>query len=318
MGEVADTTQTQSPTSTERQPTPASPRRFRKLLILGVGCCLLLALLALFLDRGYSEGGPRVGVVDIRGAIVGARKALEALRDFRLDPAVVAVVLRVDSPGGAVAASQEIYREIGKLRAVKPVVASLGNIAASGGYYVASAASKVLASAGTITGSIGVITHSTDVSDLLRVARVKTETIKTGKFKDTLSPLRSITPEERAYIQGLVNAVLNQFVDDVAAGRKLSKERVERIADGRVFSGAQAVTFGLVDKLGNFGDAVTLAARLARAEGEPWPVYPKARGGWLERIIRRSMDTVVATIGDALRSGLASRRLEVQVRTARF
>jgi protease-4 len=259
----------------------------RGLLILGA-VSLALVLLAAALVGGGLGGwlalGPSVGVLEIRGVIGDAGETIESLDRFRRDERTVAVVLRIDSPGGAVAPSQEIYDEVWRVRAQKPVIASLGNIAASGGYYVASAANVILADPGTITGSIGAIMGIQHYAALAEKIGVSEEIVKSGPFKDTGHPLRALRPEERALLQGMVDEVLGQFVDADARGREMEATRVRELADGRIYSGAQARAAGLVDRLGGLQEAIRLAWEEGGQSGEPRVsrVRARRRTWWLD------------------------------------
>jgi protease-4 len=190
---------------------------------------------------------------------------------------VKALVFRIDSPGGTVVAAQEIYSEIRKLRGKKKTLSSMGNVAASGGYYVASATEEILANPGTITGSIGVISEYANVQDLLKKIGFKSTVLKSGRFKDVGSPLREMTAEEGVYLQGLLENIHHQFIRDVAQGRQKTVEEIEPLSDGRVFTGEQAKEIGLVDRLGNFQDALDRAAELAGIEGKPVILYPEEK-----------------------------------------
>lgn len=248
------------------------------LAFLGLALFVLSYLLTLWMGRS-PFGGPRIGVVHIQGVILDARPVLKHLNRYREDPSIQAILVRIESPGGAVAPSQEIYREIRRIREETPkkVVASMGSVAASGGYYIASAADKVVANPGTITGSIGVIMELADLSPLLEKVGVRSQVIKSGPFKDTGSVFRPMTPEDRKVLQELIDNVYQQFIEAVAEGRGMDVETVRRLADGRVYSGAQALELGLVDALGNFEDAVRLAAELAGIPGRPRLVEPRPR-----------------------------------------
>ncbi len=213
--------------------------------------------------------GSAIGVVELRGVIQDSAEVVEVLERFRKRTNTVAVVLRIDSPGGAVAPAQEIYDAVWRLREHKPVIASLGNVAASGGYYVASAANVILADPGTITGSIGAIMSVPLYGPLADKLGISEEIVKSGRFKDTGHPLRPMTADERALLQGMVDDVLSQFVDAVARGRNMDSARVRELADGRVYSGAQARAAGLVDRLGGLDDATRLAWEQAGQTGEP-------------------------------------------------
>lgn len=218
---------------------------------------------------GTPRSGERVGVVEVRGFIADPRATTEALRDLREDDGVKAVVVRVDSPGGVVAPSQEIHDEVARTAKVKPVVVSMGAVAASGGYYLSAPATRIVANPGTATGSIGVILKFEEVHRLLDKLGLQGNVVKSGPMKDAGSPLRPMEPRERALFQGLVDDIFGQFVDAVAAGRRLERVKVLALADGRIYSGRQAKALGLVDELGGFWDAVALAQKLAKLEGEP-------------------------------------------------
>jgi len=229
--------------------------------------------------------GEKIGIVEVSGPIADPRETLEILKRFREDESIKAIVLRVNSPGGAVGPSQEIYREIRKIAQLKKVVASLGAVAASGGYYIAAAAEGIVASPGTLTGSIGVIMGYTNVRRLLDKIGLFPVVIKSGKFKDIGSPLREMTAEERQILEDFADQVHSQFIRAVAEGRSLTIDKVREVADGRIFSGQKARELGLVDRLGNLDDAVSWAAQLAGIQGsvetvrEPQEKYP-----WLKYI----------------------------------
>ena len=252
-------------------------------------------ILAYSVVRGESPRlatGPQIGVVPVKGAIgmgsggVDAEDVLKHLKRFGEDSSIKAVVVRIDSPGGSVAPSQEIYDEVKRVATKKPVVCSMGNVAASGGFYVAMGCRKIVAEPGTLTGSIGVITQFPNVRRLAERFDVKLEVVKSGKLKDAGNPFRDMTPEDRAYWQALVDRVFGQFVAAVAAARDLPPAVVRKFADGRVLTGDEAKELGLVDRLGNFYDAVELARTEAKISGEPHLVYPPdERGRFLEQIM---------------------------------
>lgn len=226
--------------------------------------------------------GEKIGVIPIEGPIVNPEPVLDQLIRFRKDRSIKAIILRINSPGGGVGPSQEVYKEVRKTTKHKKVVASLGGVAASGGYYIASAADRIVANPGTLTGSIGVIMQFVGFQELLKKLGINMEVVKSGEFKDIGSPHRSLTKKEKELLQGLISDIQDQFVKAVAQGRKLPEEQVRKIADGRILSGAQAKELGLVDELGNFRDAVELAKQMAGLKGEVSLVYPKAReaGFW--------------------------------------
>lgn len=218
--------------------------------------------------------GDKVGVVEIFGVIADSKQVIEQLHDFRDNDSVKALVLRVDSPGGGVGPSQEIYDEVLALDRQKPVVVSMGSVAASGGYYVASAAREIVANPGTITGSIGVIMEFANFQELLDKIGLSSVVVKSGEFKDIGSPTREMSDAEREILQNLINDVHSQFVASVAAGRDLEEAAVSKIADGRIFSGSRAMQLGLVDRMGNLEVAIKRAAELAGIDGDPKVVYP--------------------------------------------
>src|SRR3989475_5913273 len=247
-------------------------------LLLGGGAFVLLAvtLLAVVLTFRNDEGADfgfsdRLQVVDIEGELFQSRPILEQLKRYEDSNSVKAILLNIDSPGGGVAVSQELYAEIRRLRAKKDktVVAYLSSTGASGAYYVACAADKIVANPGTIVGSIGVIAEWVNYTDLLPWAKLKDVVFKTGEFKDTGSPSRALTENERKYFQGLIDDMYVQFLEAVASGRKLDLQEVRSLADGRVFTGRDAKERTLIDEIGNFQDAVDLTAKLAGISGKP-------------------------------------------------
>lgn len=244
---------------------------------------LYLWLVAPQLD--WKKEPNRIGVVEIEGLLSDARPILESLSDFRKDPYVKAVVLRVESPGGGVGASQEVYREVQRTAAEKPVVASFGGVAASGGYYASAAASYIFANPGTLTGSIGVVAHLPNFQGLFDKVGYRTVTIKSGQFKDVGNPGREMNEVEKALLQETIEGMHAQFVKDVAAGRRLTVEDVTPIADGRVLSGEKALEFRLVDALGNFQDALAKARELGGIAGEPHVIYAEKERKSLLRLI---------------------------------
>jgi protease-4 len=231
----------------------------------------------IFQGDGLGLAEPKIAVIPILGVLMDAQGVLEELERYKERADVKALVFRIDSPGGTVVAAQEIYSEIRKLRGKKKTLSSMGNVAASGGYYVASATEEILANPGTITGSIGVISEYANVQDLLKKIGFKSTVLKSGRFKDVGSPLREMTAEEGVYLQGLLENIHHQFIRDVAQGRQKTVEEIEPLSDGRVFTGEQAKEIGLVDRLGNFQDALDRAAELAGIEGKPVILYPEEK-----------------------------------------
>ena len=219
--------------------------------------------------------GDGVGILQVDGAINDSRDVLTELRRFRDAPWIKAIVLRIDSPGGAVAPTQEIFAELQKVRSKKPLIASMAGMATSGGYYIASACEKIVANPGTMTGSIGVIMQLSNVEELMKKIGVKGLNIKSGANKDIGSPFQALSPEGQAILQSLVDNVHGQFVRAVAKGRGMDEAVVKKLADGRVYSGAQAKDLGLVDELGNLEYAVDLAAKRVGLEESPVLYYSR-------------------------------------------
>ena len=217
-----------------------------------------------------------VGIVELKGLIVSTEQVLKHLTEFRNNSDIKSIVLRIESPGGAVGAAQEIYQEIKRTSAVKPIVASMGSMGASGGYYAALGADIILANPGTMTGSIGVIVKFPNLEGLFEKIGYKSEVIKSGPLKDIGASNRPLSEEERTIMQDLIDNVYNQFVRDIATSRSLPEETIFELADGRVYTGEQALELGLIDKLGNFTDAVTIAADLGGLDTEdPQLIYPR-------------------------------------------
>ncbi len=298
-------------------PPPVPPRRDR--LALAVVLFIFGGLFIVFFGflflaytavRGESPrlaGGPRIGIVEVKGVIgvgrggVDSDEVLKLVKKYADDKDMKAVVVRIDSPGGAVAPSQEIYDELRKLAEEKTVICSMGNLAASGGFYVAMACDKIVAEPGTLTGSIGVITEFPNVKGLADWARIKVETVKSGRLKDAGNPFRDMTPEDRAYWQQLVDQVYRQFVGAVVDSRGIAEDEVRKFADGRVLTGEQAEQLGLVDELGNFHDAVDLAKEEAGLTGEPRLVYPPEERS---KLFEEMFGGAVRSVADAVRAEL--------------
>ncbi len=261
-------------------------RRSNLLLWLVVGGGALLFFVLSLLALGFyvsREGGPafslsgnQVAVLDLEGIIFDAKEFNSQLKEYGRHAGVKAIVLRINSPGGGVAASQEAHEAVRKLRAEtgKKVVVSMASVAASGGYYIACAADRIFANPGSITGSIGVIAEWYNYGDLLRWAKMQSVVIKSGEYKDAGSPTRPLTDEEKAYFQNLIDNMYSQFVAAVAANRNMEESQVRGLADGRIFTGLEALENGLVDELGTLQDAVAAAAKLAGIPGEPRTISP--------------------------------------------
>jgi protease-4 len=248
------------------------PVLFFLLVMCGIGAFLVISLTALMVigfDRSAFRFGEQVGVIEISGVITDPKPSLAKLKEFRKNTNVKAIVLRIDSPGGGVGPSQEIYAEVNKTKQEKKVVASMGSIAASGGYYVASAADHIMANPGTITGSIGVVMEFANLEELFNKIGISAFVLKSGEYKDVGFPFREMTAQEKALLQGFIDNVHTQFVAAVAEAREMPQEEIAAIADGRIFSGEQARELGLLDSLGNLEDAIAMAAELGGIRGEP-------------------------------------------------
>jgi len=250
---------------------------------------VLLITMLLTGGEGITDSGAKVGVVAIDGVISSdlAEKTVRLLTKYADDTSIKAIILKIDSPGGGVASSQEIYEEVRRIQSGgKLVVASLGSVAASGGYYIACAAYRIIAHAGTLTGSIGVIVQLANAEELLRKIGVEPIVITSGPFKDSGSPTRALRPEERQVFQALVDDVYQQFVEAVSQGRNLPVSEVRQVADGRIYSGRQAKELHLVDELGGFQDALTYVAATVGIEGKPRLVQEdKEHLWWLKYVL---------------------------------
>lgn len=229
--------------------------------------------------------GDKVAVVEVEGIITEPESINKQIKEFVERDDVKAIVVRINSPGGGVGPSQEIYREVKKASAKKKIIASMGAVAASGGYYIAAGADKIIANPGTITGSIGVIMEFANAEELLNKIGFKGYVIKSGEYKDIGSPLRGMKADEKRLLQGVIDDVHQQFVGIVAENRKLKVDAVRKLADGRIFSGQQAKEIGLVDEIGNFQDAIDIAASMANIKGKPVVLYPEKKGIGLWDII---------------------------------
>jgi protease IV len=221
--------------------------------------------------------GDKIGVVDLDGVIFSPNPVVQQLKKFADDDSIKAIILHVNSPGGGVAASEEIYREVKRIRDEKKkrIVASIETVGASGAYYVSSATNKIYADNGSIVGSIGVIAEWVNYGELLQWAKLKQITLKAGEFKDTGSPVRDLTPAEREYMQGMIDNMHTQFIQAVADGRKLKFDDVKTIANGKVWTGQQAVPMKLIDQVGDFQAAVEDTAKSVGIRGEPVLVRPE-------------------------------------------
>jgi protease-4 len=273
-------------------PVPPPPAPRRPLLS---GCLITFIVVALFLgatlvglvllSKGSLLAKDRVGVVEIKGLIADSRAVIKQLQRYERDPNIKAIVVRINSPGGAVGPSQEILREIEKVKKKKKVVASLGTLAASGGYYIACGANLIMANRGTATGSIGVIMQFTNVEALTKKLGLDFFNLKAGRYKDVGSPFRPMTKEERVYMQGLVDNIYQQFLRDVSRNRRIPLEKLRTIAEGKIYTGEEAKALGLVDEFGNLPDAIERAGRMGGIKGRVEAVYPQESFSMLKLLL---------------------------------
>ena len=270
------------------EPRSVEPRSRTLLWVLIGGGAFFLFVLAVFslvyltLHAGSSESsfggfGDRIGVVDLDGVILSPEPVVGQLKKFDDDSSIKAIILHVNSPGGGVAASEEIYREVKRIRDEKKkrIVVSIETVGASGAYYVSSASNKIYADNGSIVGSIGVIAEWVNYGDLMKWAKLKSVVLKTGEFKDTGNPTRDLTPAEQAYMQSLIDNMFGQFIQAVADGRGMKFDDVKSIANGKVWTGEQALSMKLIDNVGDFQAVVKDTAKSVGISGEPTLVHPE-------------------------------------------
>jgi protease-4 len=245
--------------------------------VLAVFSLVYLTLHAGGNNAGLDGFGDRIGVVDLDGVIFSPQPVVDELKKFGDDSSIKAIIIHVNSPGGGVAASEEIYREVKRVREEKKkrVVVSIETVGASGAFYVASASNKIYADQGSIVGSIGVIAEWVNYGDLLKWAKLKNVVIKTGEFKDTGNPMRDLTPTEQAYMQSLIDNMFGQFIKAVADGRGLKYDDVKAIANGKVWTGEQALSMKLIDGVGDFETVVADTAKSVGIRGEPTLARPE-------------------------------------------
>lgn len=272
-------------------------------VVVAVVSLMVITGLVLAITRG-SEGtglslGDHIAVIPIDGVIGDDKEVLEEIRRFRDDRSVKGYVVAINSPGGAVGPSQSIYREIKRIREEDkvPVIAAISSIGASGGYYIAVAADSIYANPGSVTGSIGVIMEMPNVEPLMKKVGVSMQVIKSAEHKDIGSPFREMTPGDRDILGAMVQDVYQQFVEVVAKERKQARETILPLADGRVLSGRQALQSGLIDRLGNFNDAVAAAGRMAKLGKEPKLLYPtRKKPTLLDVLLGRAAESAVGQI----------------------
>ncbi len=257
---------------------------------------ILIAVIfvASFMIGVVGEGfGEKIGVVEIEGVISDGKDAMEDIVRFKEDDGIKGVIVRINSPGGSVGPSQEIYQELKKLAAKKKVYISASSVCASGGYYIASAGEKIYANPSTITGSIGVIMEQVVAEELLKKIGIQPNTIKSGKYKDVGSPFRKMQDDERAYFQQILDSIHDQFIKDVAEGRKMSYEQAKKLSDGRVFTGSQAKELGLVDGIGTFYDTIDEMKKELGIKDKPVLVYGKRPFSLLKWLISSATETFI-------------------------
>ena len=288
---------------------PPAPRRHRvwPWVLLGgglfLGFCAVAVVLVVFTVNGltgsgggFDSIGSNIAVIDIDGEIVSADTTIDELRKYDEDDSVKAIILHINSPGGAAAPSQEVYHEVLRIRdeKKKPIVASIESVGASGAYYIASAANKIYANNASVVGSIGVIMEWTSYGDLLKWAKLKPEVIHAGELKDAGDPSREMTPEERAYFQGLVENMYGQFVADVSAGRHLPSDQIKSLATGQVWTGQQALPLHLIDEAGGFRNALLETARSVGISGEPSVIKPVLYHRTLWDVLTSNADDLIS------------------------
>jgi protease-4 len=280
----------------------------QKRILVGLGviaALLIFFFVILFFIGRYAGGkssqlsfGDKIAIVEIKGVISQSSWIIEELQQYLADDRVKAIILRIDSPGGGVGPSQEIYREVMKIKLKKKVVTSMGSVAASGGYYVACASDLIVANPGTITGSIGVIMQFSNFEELLKKIGIKGMVLKSGEHKDIGSHFREMTPEEKAIMQEVLDNVHQQFIQAVADGRKLDRSKVIQVADGRILTGEQAKNLGLVDQMGNLQDTIDITAKMVGIVGKPTVLYPKKRFSIWELLMRDMVSAIIDVLNE--------------------
>jgi protease-4 len=269
---------------------------FLGLIFVGISFMFFAAVLKSAGGEYVSTGsGDKVAVVEINDVIMSSEKTVEQIKKFRQDKSIKAIIIRMNTPGGGVAASQEIYEEVKKTRdSGKIIVVSMGSLAASGGYYISMGSSLIVANPGTLTGSIGVIAQFVGIKDLAEKLGINQTVIKSGELKDAGNPFRDMNEKDKAYFQDVVDNSFGQFLDVVSKERKMDKEKLMQYANGRVFTGLQAKEYGLIDSLGTFEDAIRITSRMAGIEGEPRIVREKKRLSLFETLLGSTVEDVTA------------------------
>lgn len=270
------------------------------LLMISMAVALILGAMAFFGFNGMSAdfGGDKIGQVNLYGTIMESREVVDWINELADDDSVKGVLMRVDSPGGTIGPSQEIYAAVAALAKKKPVVASYGTVAASGGYYSSAPCTKIVANPGSITGSIGVIAEFMTFESVLDKLGIRPEVLTTGPFKGAGSPLKTMTPPQREQMLGLLNDLHAQFVDDVARARKLDRDSVAALADGSAMTGKQAMMFGLVDELGSRDDAIRILKELCNISGKvPLVEGPLEEKTFMQEMLGVNMHEVLQALG---------------------
>lgn len=279
---------------------------------------LVLLAVAFIVGRTAKYGlsvfdGDTIALLRVEGPIIDVGWHMDQVRDLMNDDRIKGVVLRIDSPGGAVAPTQELYTELLRLKEIKPIVTSMGTIAASGGYYLSCATDWIVSNPGTITGSVGVIMQFSNFEELFGKLGIRSRTIKSGKFKDTGNPMRQMTEEEERLLQDMIMDTYDQFVEAVLKGRPVDEDEVLPYLDGRVLTGRQAYELALVDELGNINDAIAKAAEMAGLTEVPDEIYEpvKDRPGLFTILFGETAARALVSISDAIRDQSNDRRLQL-------
>ncbi len=274
----------------------------KKILVFFAVIIFIAAVLSLMLTFSHKLPiGEKVALIRIEGVILDSKSIIEELKEYSEDASVKAIVLRVDSPGGGVAPSQEIYEELVKIKGKKKIVVSMGSVAASGGYYVSSPADMIVANPGTLTGSIGVIMEIPNVEGLMNKIGLKTEVIKSGEHKDIGSMFKTMTDEEKEILQAVLDDVHDQFIKAISDARGMEIAVIRKLADGRIFTGRRAKELGLVDELGNLEDAIQLAGKISGIKGKPEVVYKTNKFSFLDIIRGNLPDELIKEAFPAIR-----------------
>lgn len=264
--------------------------------------------------NSFGKEDGELAVVEIRGVIEDSKDVLKSLEQIEENDDIKALVLRIDSPGGAVAPSQEIFQAVKKLREKKKIVCSFGDLAASGGYYISLGCEKIFANPGTLTGSIGVIMQFTNLAEFFRWAKVDPIVLKAGKFKDVGSPNRAMTTEEKQLMQEMLDSVHRQFKGAVAESRSLKPTFVDMYADGRVFTGEQAKELGFVDELGGETDAIKFAAEMAGIKGKPKILRENLRKDRITRFLESDSQSPLKPVEGMLERALSNLAPQARLR----